>query len=978
LFALFALLRLPASAAALMVQTNVLGPTPAILGCNSGHFFPGSNTRDWWRYVGVNGARVFISPSEIEPSDDIAPVGDGVTSAATFLARRAAMRTNQFNPAYINWGSFSNRYETDDLYPNNHILPSYALAELRKLGIRICAQITASQSRLPIAATNDWPNMWELWQHYYAQAFYLGRAFDVDRYQMYNEPNHPNANGLTITNHLLRLQLASDAIQLAIADVNLLYGKTLSPKILAPVSSGSADSAYPDWGASVVTNRHLNFLGQSDTNFSLIHVYDYHQYGSSPSGFGTDLSNLNGFLTTAMSPDPRFPTAISEFNTRTGATFDTMTETLDTPTEYSRFGSICVNLLANGCSELYCFKFSQTEYTGNYPVQKNALHYVDNNNSPYQVGGITRGGEVWRLFNQAFGPGRDRLNVVKDTGAASLDVSASYDPITRRYCVFSVNNTAAGVALDINLSALGLAASNKVLIEVVSEAAYGSGAIWTNLPAANTISGTQPANTVWLLSVSGNTAQNELVVTATDDAEVRDGTNRLTNYGSLTAMTVHNDPADTAKRSVAFMKFQLPTNDLAKLDFALLSLSAASASVNAAAQAHVYGLTNNNWSQGTITWSNASNLRSNVTAGVTIANGFVAGQGTNAFIVGQLVASSTNAGEKLIDVTSWLRSQTGTNVAFMVSQDPRWDVTLPSLAPGDTQPDGVKILSSESGNGPRLRLVFGQASTSAPPAQAWTNVAESAEAFIRGGASAAVDQDEVATGYLLVKYNPSPFDLSRKAWFQFDLTGLNVNLNSQAVFTVVTHTQTFQHRAQLWGLNQGYLGFNANVTWNNAQANDSASNDLLTNGPATATILGSSILIPNTASAAYNFTIPRLGDFVFSNRVTLVLAGVNDAANDAGGLRLARTNALLQVLTSTTSLPATNSITGITANGNGSFTIHFLGTPNQTFIVQAATNLLSTNWVNLSTNVAGTNGVWTFTDTQATNQRTRFYRTALP
>jgi hypothetical protein len=216
LITLFALL-CPATAATagtLTVQTNILGPATAILGFNSGHFFPGSNTRDWWRYVGVNGARVFISPSEIEPSDDNAPVGDGVTSAATFLSRRAAMRTNQFNPAYINWGSFSNRYETDDLYPNNHILPSYTLGELRKLGIRICAQITASQSRLPIAATNDWPNMWELWQHYYAQAFYLGRAYDVDHYQMYNEPNHPNANGLTITNHLLRLQLASDAINL--------------------------------------------------------------------------------------------------------------------------------------------------------------------------------------------------------------------------------------------------------------------------------------------------------------------------------------------------------------------------------------------------------------------------------------------------------------------------------------------------------------------------------------------------------------------------------------------------------------------------------------------------------------------------------------------------------------------------------------------------------------------------------------------
>ena len=71
----------------------------------------------------------------------------------------------------------------------------------------------------------------------------------------------------------------------------------------------------------------------------------------------------------------------------------------------------------------------------------------------------------------------------------------------------------------------------------------------------------------------------------------------------------------------------------------------------------------------------------------------------------------------------------------------------------------------------------------------WTNLLVTTEAFIRGGANAAADQDEVATDYIMVKYNPSPLDTSRKAYFQFDLTGLNVNASTQAVFTVTTHTQ---------------------------------------------------------------------------------------------------------------------------------------------------------------------------------------------
>ena len=59
-------------AVTLTVQTNRIGVTPSLLAYNSGHFVPGSNTRDWWRYSAVTGARVFLSPGIIEPGDDIA------------------------------------------------------------------------------------------------------------------------------------------------------------------------------------------------------------------------------------------------------------------------------------------------------------------------------------------------------------------------------------------------------------------------------------------------------------------------------------------------------------------------------------------------------------------------------------------------------------------------------------------------------------------------------------------------------------------------------------------------------------------------------------------------------------------------------------------------------------------------------------------------------------------------------------------
>ena len=1170
ILAVVALLTGKTSAATLTLQTNVIGQTPVILAYNSGHFYTNSNTRDWWRYAGVNGARVFVSPSDIEASDDLAPVGDGVTSQSSFIARKAALRADPLNPIYINWSYFSNRYETVDMgvSGNNHIRVNYCFRELRKLGVQICAQITASGSRLPISSTNDWAGKWELWQHFYAQAFYLGRTFDVQHYQMYNEPD---AVPLTSDDFLQRLQLASDAVQSALADVNSLFGKSLTPLVLAPVNAGTASSDTTQLGGVCVTNRHLNYLGVTDTNWLNLQRYDYHQYSGGASGFGSDLNSLRNYLASAMSPETPFKTTISEFNTRTGANFDTVTNTLDTATEYAAFGGICTALMSNQCSELYAFKFSQTDRAGGtYPVAKNAMHYVDNNNSPYNVGGITRAGEVYRLFNKAFAAGRDRLNSVKGSGATSFEVHASYDAARRRYYFFSVNDTSSGVAIDFAFTNLPIPISNRALLEEVSDTTYGGGKLWTSVPAGKIISaGTQPANSVWLLTLPAAPQAAEQILTATDDAELRDGANAAVNFGGATNMTARNDPTNTANRSAAFMKFDLAGIAATNIEFAILSLQASTVSASTTAQAHVYALDTNNWSQSLITWSNAPNLKQNVTAGNTIAKQFVAGAGDTAHIVGQVVVNSTSASEKLIDVTDWMRGQTNSAITFLISQDPRWDVALPSLATGDTQPDGVRILTTESGSGPRLRIVLKSATvlSNSPPVATndtyaatedvllavsapgvlandfdadtnaltailvtpplhgnlslntnggftylsatnyngadsftykandgaadsgiatvtlniaavndppvaqndsasatqnlpviinvlnndfdvdggtlaivsftqgtngavsnngngtltytpnfnflgsdaftyaitdgqggtnsatvnltvtapaggtpyWTNLLVATEAFVRGGASAASDQDEVATGYIMVKYNATPFDSSRKAYFQFDVSGLNVSANTSAVFTVGFQASNKQN-VQLWALNQAYPGFVTNVTWNTAQANDTASNDLLTGGALNATALGAVTNIPASGTTPQPFTIPLVANYVRSNWITLAISGVNLSGNDAAGLRMLRTNATLQILVVPPS-PASNpppQITGIIANPNGSLVLNFSGATNASFRLLATTNLTSTNWTSISTNVSNASGVWSYTNFDTTNFPQRFYRAVSP
>lgn len=984
------------SNATLTIQGNSLGNTPELLAYNSGHFYPGSNTKDWWRYAGVTGARVFLTANVIEATDDIPGHGDGVTDQTSFLARKAALRANPNNPLFINWTYFNTRYNAIGKHGANWLQPNYIFTELRKLGVQIDVNIGASQSIFVINSTNDWAGKWELWQHFYAQAFYLARYYDVVRYQMYNEPDHPNAGGLTQADYLQRLQLCSDAIQSALADVNSIYGKALLPRIIAPVIT---TASYSGWGQFVVTNRHLNFLGQTDTNFTLLHQYDYHQYNPTPAQFGANLAGLRNALASAMAPEPPLPVSISEFNVHTAANFDTMPDTLDYPTKYPRLGAIAVNLVANGAHELYNFKFSQTDGDAGdaYPVRKNGMHYVDRANTPYNIGGITKAGEVWRLFNKACAPGRERIGITKSAAASELDVLCSYDFISQRYYLFSVNYTTNAVKLNLNLAALGLAPGSKVFVEEVSENTHGAGRLWTSILEAETTLGVQEANSVWLITVSAAPQTAETILVASEDAQVRDGTNKGINYGTNATLIVRNDPNDASNRSVAFLKFQLPTNNLADLDYAVLSLQAYSSTVNTTAQAHVYGITNNAWSQNSLKWNNAPNLKSNVAAGATISRQFVSGQGTDVNLLGQIVASSNVPNEKLIDVTSFIQARSNSTVSFLISQDPRWDVTLPSLSPGDIQPDGLSIRSIEGGSAPCLRLVYRtsdngnkapqviedsytttegsalviaapgvllndsdpetNALTAAlvsgpskgtllfetnggfrydPPTNFYgsdsfsykasdgqnvsrvatvsivinptggmpklTNVPVNVEAVIRGGAHSELDQDEIAAGYLLIKYNGSPFDTSRKAYFQFDLTGLGANLETQAVFKVTTHTTNAAQRAQLWALNQGYSELNEQITWNDAQANDPFSNDLLLDGPLTGTPVGASFFFSSAISSQYSFTIPRLGDYVFDNSITLVLSGVDDEGNSPGGLRLARMQATLQ-LTAGLALP---------------------------------------------------------------------------
>ncbi len=110
----------------------------------------------------------------------------------------------------------------------------------------------------------------------------------------------------------------------------------------------------------------------------------------------------------------------------------------------------------------------------------------------------------------------------------------------------------------------------------------------------------------------------------------------------------------------------------------------------------------------------------------------------------------------------------------------------------------------------------------------------------------------------------------------------------------------------------------------------------------------------------------------------------NGNVTDAFGYTMADTygltssNLVVVIMQPENNGPSVN-ITGISTNGNGTVTIGFAGIPEFCYLVQAATNLNPPiTWTTLSTNMAGSDGLFNYTDTNASNYNTRYYRTATP
>ena len=714
------------------VTTTSEGTTPSLLGYNLGHFMTSGDAADWFRYSGAKGARVFISASDLQGSTS--PGRSKVSNLATFSSTVTAARgAGTGSSTYIKWSDYS--YNYNSTAGSNDINYAYAFSALAGMGVDILANITCSPGTFPLTSATDYAGWWEIYQHYYAQAYLLSRDYGIRRFAMFNEPN--NWSGLTESDWLLRLRICSEAIQAGVADMNAANGKSIIPLIYAP-NTASGESKYntgtDTWGHDAVANRHLKLDGTTSSSWLLMNFYNYQKYSmytndtGSLTGYIEDFDALAGYIATDMSGETPFPMVLSEFNVRTGSNYDGTSNNQDSPDDYSALGANFIALTRRSVNQLFLFKFGQTEDTTSpYGLAKNGTHYVDNINSACNYGGSTKAAEVYRLFNKAAQGGRTRFianasdgaNKSASSGGSGLWRLVTQDPVTGNYYVYLANKKSSGITFSLNVAAWSIADGTPVVVEEVSSTCSGGVSQIVNVKSGQAYLGTIPAQSVWLVTIP-NQAAVLTSTTATEDTQVGDGSNSGNTGGALTSMQARADGTVDGRKAV-FIKIPIPSASSSNLKSVLLDLGAATSAGATAVQAHVYGLTTDSWTEGSSTWSSLGTvLKQGTSAGNQIAQNVALNTGTapSAKMLGQIWVSSTTPSRRMLDVTDFVKSRTGGYASFLVVQEHRWnysaDLTTVRTT-GDTQSAGLIITSKEkTGAGARL-LAVQTGSASIPP-----------------------------------------------------------------------------------------------------------------------------------------------------------------------------------------------------------------------------------------------------------------------
>lgn len=672
------------------VTTEVVGKTPTLIGYGQGHYMPGSNTSAWLKRSGANSLRIFMNAAFFAPQDDLAPFGDGVSDSASFEARRAAIIADPENPAYVNWTLYENNFQTVEPSPNHYKL-AYMLSELQRLGIkpvintqhcstggatsatnpRDWQNVTHNPSWMPISIHNNYADKWEFWKWHFVTAYWLAKNYDVTDYQIWNEPDHIELGGnISQDDYVEWIRYGSDAKRAAIQAVNQRFGKNLTAKIYAPVitspksfnerfdNADTRDDAI-GWGEKISRSLRTDYRGNT-VSYNIFDVFDTHRYIDDASVYYADMDTMQNGMAANAPGGIVLPINISEHNVENTSGFAASGNNLNIPRLFTELGLTYAKLMLKGIYGTQTFKYSNVNDAGV------GHHYTwDDAANNYDTGGYHKSASVVQLFAKGFNNARDRYKTTtSDSPQGYGGAYTSFDG--SNYYVWAVNTSASSsYTLNINMSGLGIYTNTICTTEEVSVDHNGEVVRRTPMPLNRILTVTQPPQSVWLITIPKGGVLTTQSLTATADAQVQGGTSANTNFGSDTSMRVKKYSLVDSDR-ISYIKFDLNSLGRTSIKQAIVNVYGRNAIDTENFAFHVYGITDDSWSESAITWNNSPNH--------DLSGAKANGVGVTAFPLGVLTVGGTNGNARL-NVTDFINEQLAGNkiVSLMLVREYKYD-----------------------------------------------------------------------------------------------------------------------------------------------------------------------------------------------------------------------------------------------------------------------------------------------------------------
>jgi len=571
---------------------KVVGTSMEYVGFSSVHIVEGENQAAWLRYMGVNGVRTWYTANRHVKKEDLR-LGDPVATVEEFARRRAAVRADPVRCGVIDWEALASRSASRFVDDDSVFTVDHANLMLRKLGITPLCELNHK------GWDDQWQSAWRNWVTLYAWVFHQARTAGVRHYQYINEPDD-YAGKMKPEIYMRSLQVYSDAVHSAIADVNRLHGLSLTPVFAAPVLAGSGTSEV---ARNMMRTIRTDFQG-GRADPPLVQWFCKHRYNSRPYSYVAEIDEMNAMMREESPDRQALPIIYSEFNYSTGANWarPTTSYTCDTPLVFRNQASVWGLATRAGAKAFYQFKFANEMRKSN-SVCKTLVRERDpdspagSTRKTGDIGDSTKNAEVTRLFAEGFAQARPLL----DPGCRSADINViplcSRDPATGRIHLWLPQpNSRADYPLTLDLRGLAIPSGALLQIKEVSAARFGETV--QRLPVTDQpLALIQPKDSVWLIGIESQASRLE-VLAPEADGEVRQGAEAEKCFGCAPVMGVHQG-SDNNNR-IAFIRFRLPA-DIATAKRVLLRVHGRAEGPAGEAFDHlVYGTPAANWDEQTL------------------------------------------------------------------------------------------------------------------------------------------------------------------------------------------------------------------------------------------------------------------------------------------------------------------------------------------------------------------------------------------